>query len=894
MLTMTDLFCGAGGSSTGAAQVPGVEIRIAANHWQLAVDIHNANHPDADHASVDLHEEDPRYFPRTDFLWASPECFTAGHLVTTAHGQVPIEDITVGDMVLTHKGQWRRVTRTQQRQAQTVIVKGQGHPGIETTATHKFWMRDSHLAWKGRKDQYKRVYGEPGWAPIETAPTSEALWATPATIAALAYRELPAIFGTDQTAAWWLVGRWLGDGSLSFGNNSEVVITCGNHEADELEQRLTNTGARWARYQKRTAVVFSTWDKAARDWMHSNFGHGAAGKQIPSWALTAPREHREALLAGYFSADGYENTLTHGVQRNISTVSRKLAVSARLLAESLGHRTALVTDKRDTYSIEGRTGAARPQFRITWNPNPSPRRSPVAFQDGDHSWSRVHSVTPTLRTETVFNIEVDEDHSYVLDGIVVANCTKWSQAGGAKNRPAIEEGLFEDPEADEAAQRSRLLMFDVLRFAEHHRYAAMIIENVVDIAVSAKYTLAWAEWQRQLRNLGYRYRVVSLNSMHAQSRGLPAPQSRDRIYIVCWLAGTPAPDIDSILRPMAWCPRCEKMVESSQSWKNGRSVGRYRQQYVYVHPGCGTVVEPGWLPAYTAIDWTIPGTPVGDRARPLAEKTRARIAAGIARYWMAPFLAEVAGHTYERHPGVRTSPVQEAFGTFTTTQSKALLVPVEGRDGKEPLPAWEAARTQTTRNETGLVTAGFILDNQFSNRGVRVSDPLPTQTTATTKALITPDVLPFAVELRGGGSDARTMGEPLATVTANGNHHALLMRNNTSRGSGAEMSTPVTEWMRTITTTGHQSLIQHAGPRPPRPRVSESALAAAERHVDECLFRMITPLEAAAGMGFPSTYIWDTDEGKKISDRNIVKCVGNAVTPGSAGDLVMVVAAALN
>ena len=173
-LTLTDLFCGAGGSSTGAIAVPGVNVRIAANHWDIAIAIHNANHPETDHAAVDLHQENPRFFPRTDILWASPECFTAGHLVTTAHGQVPIEDITVGDMVLTHKGQWRRVTRTQQRQAQTVIVKGQGHPGIETTATHKFWLRDSHLAWKGRKDQYKRVYGEPGWAPIETAPTSEA------------------------------------------------------------------------------------------------------------------------------------------------------------------------------------------------------------------------------------------------------------------------------------------------------------------------------------------------------------------------------------------------------------------------------------------------------------------------------------------------------------------------------------------------------------------------------------------------------------------------------------------------------------------------------------------------------------------------------------------------
>ena len=54
MITMTDIFAGAGGSSTGAAGVPGVEVTIAANHWQLAVDVHNANHPGADHVCADI------------------------------------------------------------------------------------------------------------------------------------------------------------------------------------------------------------------------------------------------------------------------------------------------------------------------------------------------------------------------------------------------------------------------------------------------------------------------------------------------------------------------------------------------------------------------------------------------------------------------------------------------------------------------------------------------------------------------------------------------------------------------------------------------------------------------------------------------------------------------
>lgn len=439
-------------------------------------------------------------------------------------------------------------------------------------------------------------------------------------------------------------------------------------------------------------------------------------------------------------------------------------------------------------------------------------------------------------------------------------CTKWSQANGGRKLPAIEEGLFEDPLSDEAATRSRLLMFDVLRFAEHHRYRAMVVENVVDIAMQNQYRLAWKAWRDELAKLGYEHRVVSLNSMHAQAFGAPAPQSRDRLYIVCWRTGERAPDVDRVMRPAAWCPRCEAVVESRQAFKSGRTVGRYRAQYVYVHDSCGAQVEPGWLPAAAAIDWSLRGTRIGDRAKPLAEKTRARIAAGIARYWR-PFITE---HRHE----YRVRDIQRPLQTLAASGNHfGLLVPVEGRDGKEARPADMAMRTQTARAETGVA-------------------------------------VPFIAELRGGSSDARSTTEPMATVTANGNHHALVtpyygtaetahpvsepigtlttrdryalvMRNNGSKGDGAEMTTPITETFRTLTTKGHQSLI------------TPGDVEAAEAMVDDCEFRMLEPSEVAAGMAFPDTYLW---EGTR---RERVRMAGNAVTPPAARDLIAAVSEAI-
>jgi DNA (cytosine-5)-methyltransferase 1 len=73
-VTVTDQFCGAGGSSTGAKMVEGVEVQLAMNHWDLAIETHNTNHPNTTHVLADISQVDPRRYPTTDILITSPEC----------------------------------------------------------------------------------------------------------------------------------------------------------------------------------------------------------------------------------------------------------------------------------------------------------------------------------------------------------------------------------------------------------------------------------------------------------------------------------------------------------------------------------------------------------------------------------------------------------------------------------------------------------------------------------------------------------------------------------------------------------------------------------------------------------------------------------------------------
>jgi len=72
-ITVTDQFCGAGGSSIGATHA-GAEVKLAMNHWALAIETHNTNFPLVDHDCTDISAVNPRRYPSTDILITSPEC----------------------------------------------------------------------------------------------------------------------------------------------------------------------------------------------------------------------------------------------------------------------------------------------------------------------------------------------------------------------------------------------------------------------------------------------------------------------------------------------------------------------------------------------------------------------------------------------------------------------------------------------------------------------------------------------------------------------------------------------------------------------------------------------------------------------------------------------------
>ncbi|WP_405747723.1 DNA cytosine methyltransferase [Streptomyces canus] len=335
-------------------------------------------------------------------------------------------------------------------------------------------------------------------------------------------------------------------------------------------------------------------------------------------------------------------------------------------------------------------------------------------------------------------------------------CTEMSPAGGrrrTRGQMALELEEFGSVPAA-AWERTRATAYDVIRATEVHRYKAILCENVVEFAVDWE-LFDW--WRKGMEMLGYNSQVVSASSAHIGGQGNdPAPQWRDRIYIVFTQKGIPLPDVKPA--PPAWCQACDEQVNAVQTWRNGRRIGKYKQQYDYRCPNSRcrhALVEPHIRPAAAIIDWSNLGVRIGDRAenglRPLVANTVKRIESGL-----------------------------KALGD---AKPMVLTVNHGGHDGR-----------------------AFPADGR----------PLAVRTVKIGDAVLTPPAArdAFVVEYRrNGGAEPAT--RPLATVTAKGNHHGLVM-----------------------------------------PYVSKSGeQAGTVPSLDDCHYRMIQPREQLYAQRFPTDYV---------------------------------------
>lgn len=354
-------------------------------------------------------------------------CFAGGTLISTLDGPKPIEKVAVGDMVLTHEGRYRRVVATSRREAPVHRVKVHRLPAVLVTAEHPFLTTDGWIRAKDIAGRYARIGaptsgtatteiefegeidGEFAYARKTGRSKASEVRHRILGVRSLQIKPVKARVSLDEEVGWFF-GMYLAEGCVDVFKH-QIRFTLGLHE--EVYARRLCTILR-ERFGLDAEVVYTidaptSWltvrvnSKLLAQRIVKEFSTGFDRKAIPRWAFSTPPEFRTCLLRGVADGDG---THINVHQTRITLSNENLVRQLFELAVGLGHTPNL----RAETMPKGAT--ARP-----WSIALGGR--PMYVKDGAYL---VESVEPPNGTATVYNLEVEEDNTYVANQLVVHNC----------------------------------------------------------------------------------------------------------------------------------------------------------------------------------------------------------------------------------------------------------------------------------------------------------------------------------------------------------------------------------------------------------------------------------------------------------------------------------------
>lgn len=386
------------------------------------------------------------YKGQADLVVGGSPCFPAGTLILTSEHLKPIEEIKVGDMVLTHRNRWRRVTATGSKIADTIVLRGNGVSSLECTPNHPFYARTRVHRESGYGYEYKQE-----WIPATDMVGRQWLNMNAAT-EPLPVPALPD--GVSLTEPFLrLIGTW-----LSLGQSSSLP-------------------------------AFRFDSQSINRWVMKQFG--GKEKHIPSWVYGLSENLRISLLEGYFQR-------MDSVRYAQPCSGMQLLVGMKILAAGAGYRSSILYEENPSIHSTG-------TYRIKFN------TSPIDSDDFDDDgyWGRVNEKTVGRSNVLVYNLEVEDDHSYVAAGIAVHNCQSFSVAGKC-------EGLA----------GASGLMFEYIRAVRELRPRWFVWENVPG-AFTSERGEAYRQLLSEMDALGY---GLAWRVLDAQFFGVA--QRRERVFLV--------------------------------------------------------------------------------------------------------------------------------------------------------------------------------------------------------------------------------------------------------------------------------------------------------------------------------------------------------------------------
>jgi len=494
-----------------------------------AIKAHNALFPEAKDLNYgDVTKIDWSQVPDFDFMTYSSPCFPAGTLVLTGNdGFVPIEEVEDGDLVITHTNQWHRVTKVMERNhiGEMYHIRAMATHGIDCTPEHPFYVRKRMRVWNNDIRRWKRVFGDPEW--VEAKDLTKDMYLGVAVNHSSNTRvfvpwegvvdnrwghgrivnKLSDLF--EKPSFWYLMGRYVADGwKKKSHSGSGIVICCGGRNRQALIDAIDDCGFNATIVKERTVEKFIICSNELNAFV-DRYGYYAHGKKIDRWTMWLPTPLLTSFIRGYEAGDGD----IIGNLHKITSVSKELIYGIAQCIATAFHCPYKIyyTPRPPQCVIEGRTVNQRGSYQIVWKEEVC--KQDKAFYDDGYIWTPISKITTTKEVVRVYNLEVEDDHSYTANGIIVHNCQDFSNAG---KQAGGEEG---------SGTRSSLL-WEVRKAVIAKRPKYLMMENVKSL-VSAKFLPLFQKWEQELASYGYSNYCKVLN---AKDYGIP--QNRERIFVV--------------------------------------------------------------------------------------------------------------------------------------------------------------------------------------------------------------------------------------------------------------------------------------------------------------------------------------------------------------------------
>ena len=475
--------------------------------------VHGTDFPTMDICDVhgeDLTDDDSDKY--TTIMTYSFPCFTGDTLVLTQDGYKCIKDIKVGEYVLSHDNQYHKVVCSEKTGIKNICqIKGMGIHEIKCTENHQFYVRKRVKYYprleNGKRGYYRR-FEKPEWKPLNEIDKNYYLGV------AINQNAVMPDFISDSLRSshsfWYIVGRYVGDGWF----NNGITFICGNErKIEELLTHLDNCGFQYSVNDGRTCLRVRIQSKELFN-VCNLFGHGASDKYIASFMFDMPERYIKSFIRGYFCSDGsYQGNRYH-----IASINPTLIYgTAQLIAKAYKQPYSIYKTKRKpTCVIEGRTVNQKDSWEVVWKKDV--RKQDNAFYEDGYVWFPIQSITDLKQTEDVYDLTVEDSHSFTANGVIAHNCTDISVAGQMK-------GL-----AEGSGTRSSLLwecrrILDEMNTIERLP-EILLLENVTAIH-SQENKPHFQKWLDFLESLGYSNFVQDLN---ASDYGIA--QNRDRTFVV--------------------------------------------------------------------------------------------------------------------------------------------------------------------------------------------------------------------------------------------------------------------------------------------------------------------------------------------------------------------------